>query len=576
MSMPATATGTPKNYDVSAQGGGPAALDTQQVPVEASQTAIVAHSGDVNVIDPYLKKHFILNSIFRWTTAMPAGTIIRKIPVHPSYANPQVQHLSQMYNLWAGSLDYKIEIAGTGFHGGRLLVAKVPPNLNPDDYTPQGLTVFHNVEIEVKQSMGGTLTAIDQKNIVYHYNSGSKPELGSVDGGTLVIIVLYPLVLAAEQNGSVNLGLYSKLGDDFVFSQMQPVLQTTTYNPTHLNNMFRFDHRECLHPVVTACVFKKLRVSKNQKEVYHGLGFLAGADDTRRLFKEHRNDTRGCSNTDGTSATPVQGFTRIFESQVQFGLNIYHNGGNGVTDQVYTAQGNVSNPAKGYVWLQHGIHDAVQNENAYCAEGTKSHLDPIAWYEDPLCPPPAPVSTTNGEGIVYFQFDGDTTDRGCLQDYTIMSMFRAGALEELALGESVVFQLVDARTNNVLNYVRLHREGFMSAVMPATSTEYDLRDIYLRYMEKLPVSNPLPGSQLAELTSQNYALNKAADALRDELMEVKQAFAGLASSVESELQTSKGSKLPWRRQQQKQSQQRLQGALAASLESLEETSSLQA
>ena len=203
--------------------GVPTAVSAIQTPIVQAAAEAPTHTGQTNVVDPYLYTNYIQMATFSWSTAQLAGTKLWYTPIHPSRGgNSIVAHVAKMYNAWGGSLDYRLKIAGTGFHAGALGVARLPPNLHPSKITTtKQLTAFEWQYIDPKKIETQSYLAIDQRQVMYHYTNFDEENTATF-GGWLVFFVLQKLNTSSTGTNQVDVSVFMRLGQDFEFTQIVP------------------------------------------------------------------------------------------------------------------------------------------------------------------------------------------------------------------------------------------------------------------------------------------------------------------------------------------------------------------
>lgn len=193
-------------------------------PPADSSTDMVPHTGQFNNYDPILGEQFIATANITWSTSQLPGTLLWSTRIHPDNCNQFIKHISQMYNAWAGSLDFRLKIAGTGFHAGALMVVRLPPNINPTDLTSlSDVTAFEYALVDPKQLSVVDRTIMDQRNILYHYRNNLDPNDPNSFGGYFAVYVAMQLNTSSSGLNQINVQLWTRAGPDLVFSQLRPI-----------------------------------------------------------------------------------------------------------------------------------------------------------------------------------------------------------------------------------------------------------------------------------------------------------------------------------------------------------------
>lgn len=224
----------------------PAVAPVSSIGLNLVQTAEAPiHAGELNDIDPFLKSQFIIIDATQWATNQDPGTLLWSAPIHPSYMSPYLAHLSKMYNTYAGGSTYAVKIAGTGFHAGAVVCARIPPNLRPQNIrTMAALSAFEFRVFDPKMIEVFTMTVMDQRNIMYHYLPLDINNRDSF-GGWFAIYVMLPLNTSATGAGEISIQIFCKPAPNFRFAQLRPIQldAPNIYVPQDLVDALDFDKR---------------------------------------------------------------------------------------------------------------------------------------------------------------------------------------------------------------------------------------------------------------------------------------------------------------------------------------------
>nr|WPR18077.1 MAG: hypothetical protein [Crogonang virus 23] len=205
----------------------------------AVKQEVVTHGTQNNNIDPYIYMNFLFMASLTWSTAALPGTIIFQTPIHPSKTNTVVSYLSKIYNTWGGGFQYRMKLAGTGFHAGALGWARIPPNIKPSSLTTiADFTAFEWDIIDPKQLESITISMIDQKNLMYHYRDFDEND-PTTFGGYFVLFVMMPLNTSSTGSQQINLTIWSRADPSFTVAQIvPPALAITTGGPETAGLLF--------------------------------------------------------------------------------------------------------------------------------------------------------------------------------------------------------------------------------------------------------------------------------------------------------------------------------------------------
>lgn len=182
------------------------------------------HVGMVNGIDPYFIKQYVALEQFTWTTSQDPVTLLFSRPIHPRRNHQWINHLSQMYNTYAGGFDFAFKVAGTGFHAGAIILVRLPPNIKPDSIkTLADLTAFEYFVIDPKTLEVEIKSCMDQRNVMFHWMNNFNVNDPQTFGGFVAAYVMMPLNTSSTGATSIQVQVFTKPSVNFMFSQIKPL-----------------------------------------------------------------------------------------------------------------------------------------------------------------------------------------------------------------------------------------------------------------------------------------------------------------------------------------------------------------
>jgi len=226
MSQPAT-TGKNPTHDMHETGDNLGGGATPLAPIEnatrSTSGEIFSHTGAVGMLPMELYSKNIVVANINWNSSQNPGTIVYSAPISPAGSNIYVQYFSAPYNAWTGGLTWSLVIAATGFNGGKLGLARMPPNFNPSDaHTLADFTVFPYEVLDVKEANATSKVGVDERNVLFHWRN-TEPTSIDATGGTFVIFVIAPLVSSGSDVASVNMVIFNKPDQSFRVAQLMPL-----------------------------------------------------------------------------------------------------------------------------------------------------------------------------------------------------------------------------------------------------------------------------------------------------------------------------------------------------------------
>lgn len=212
--------GQPSQLQVDSVAGVASPISSESGP-EPSPVEAIVHTGSANGIDPVLYSKWIAHKSFRWDTTQAPGTKLSIDKIHPDTIHPYTKHIGKMYNVSVGGFDIRMMVNGTALHGGELIAARIPPNIDPSTIKGlQDLTTFEYVLIDPKNTGVISLHVMDQRNKLYHYTNDTGPD--SI-GGYFVVAVYAPLITSSTGNQSIVCCIQTRPARDFMFLQLRPL-----------------------------------------------------------------------------------------------------------------------------------------------------------------------------------------------------------------------------------------------------------------------------------------------------------------------------------------------------------------
>lgn len=200
------------------------------------------HTGAANGIDPFFHTQYIALATFTWSTISDPGSLLWSIPIHPTETHQWLAHLAKMYNAWAGGIDFALKIAGTGFHAGAIMVARIPPNIKPSALTSTtAVTAFEYTIMDPKMLEVEIKSVMDQRNVMYHYLP-LDIENRQTFGGFVAVYVLLPLSTSSTGATEISIQVLARPSQNFTFTQIRPINLDTIpiVVPTDLENALDF------------------------------------------------------------------------------------------------------------------------------------------------------------------------------------------------------------------------------------------------------------------------------------------------------------------------------------------------
>nr|AAY44307.1 capsid protein [Feline calicivirus] len=181
----------------------------------SAQMSTAADMATGKSVDSEWEAFFSFHTSVNWSTSETQGKILFKQSLGP-LLNPYLEHLSQLYVAWSGSIEVRFSISGSGVFGGKLAAIVVPPGVDPVQST--SMLQYPHVLFDARQVEPVIFTIPDLRSALYHLMSDT-------DTTSLVIMVYNDLInpYASDSNSSgCIVTVETKPGPDFKFHLLKP------------------------------------------------------------------------------------------------------------------------------------------------------------------------------------------------------------------------------------------------------------------------------------------------------------------------------------------------------------------
>lgn len=517
------------------------------------------HSGEMNGIDPFLMTQFIALTSVVWDTSMSVGQLLWSIPIHPSFIHVYTAHLAKMYNAYAGGFDAGVVIAGTGFHAGKLLVVRLPPNIKPSSITRiTDATAFPYYVIDPKTLEVVVKSAMDQRNVMYHYLPYDENNIQSF-GGYLAIYVLLPLNTSATGATQISVQIFSRPAQNFLFTQLRPLRSDTInpYRPESIEQALNFsNHRTAsvflenleTMTVNTGTEIKELTFQTNNcvkldgtpmnGELFERLPqtwyfnakwlaelktfYIQVSDPSDGTLEFYNQTKEGLVSFDFISkddqVVSTNAFPLFTSNSVHFGVRVADQNGRtfyfavpcklrhkqntdpaDTREFVFEAQGFFATLTK--TWLEAKSLDDLIREGKI-TEVFINFQNPIV-FETTYVPYAPPIK----ESVITFESENSVT----AQPYELTQAIQTLNLSTImSKHNSLVFELYDTLVDLPLIPIRLHYDGYFSSVSVSKNIIYKLTDPFrykFVYVGMIPETTAMVSSRLPLSTMAKYIYN---------------------------------------------------------------------
>lgn len=190
--------------------------------------ATLAASTSIETLQQILYQNWVWRNTFQVDSSMQPGHVFGVLKVHPRNCNPYITHISRMFLTWTGSFKIRTRAIATFQFGASLRCGFLPPKFTMEQVQNmpiQTLTAYPNVDLDPKNTNFLTFETSDERNVLFHWMSELDDQDPSSFGGYFVFYVAAPLVVSGGSPLSVS--LLVEAAGDFNFAQLAPLTALT-------------------------------------------------------------------------------------------------------------------------------------------------------------------------------------------------------------------------------------------------------------------------------------------------------------------------------------------------------------
>ncbi|AGN11430.1 major capsid protein [Norovirus Hu/GIV.1/CCDC GR1113-59/CHN/2011] len=488
--------------------------------------------GQTNIIDPWIKENFVQAPQGEFTVSPKnsPGEILVNLELGPKL-NPYLDHLSRMYNSYAGGIDVMVVLAGNAFTAGKVLIAAIPPNFPVEVVSASQATQFPHVIIDVRTLDPVRLPLPDVRSTFFHYTNDTEPKM------RLVIWLYTPLRTngSGDDSFTVSGRILTRPSQDFEFAFLIPPTVETKTTPFSVPGFSVQEMSNSRWPAaISAMVVRgnEPQVVQFQNGRAHLDGMLLG---TTPVSPNYIASYRGISTGNSRSASPeaderaVGSFdvwVRLQEPDGQpydifgkqpapigtpdFKAVIVGFAARPLTSGSYANEAYVNTTASNYAPATGNMRFTVRNGGtghtsankywefkSFGVEGERHTGIQYQEYELPdysgqvasnhnLAPPVAPRMP--GESLLLFQSNMPVWDDGhgestpkkihCLLPQEFIGHFFDK--QAPSLGDAALLRYVNQETNRVLFECKLYRDGYITVAASSGLLDFPL-DGFFRF-----------------------------------------------------------------------------------------------
>lgn len=422
---------------------------------------VATHTGVLNQLDGYFYEHFIRFTSFSWSTSQLTGHVLYSLPLSPYNLSAPLSYVMQLYNQWAGGFQIRIEVAGTGFNGGKLMFVRFPPNIDPDQYDINSATVFPYIMLDPKSQTSGILDIEDYRQQLFHWNQKFTDPYGKIQNtiGTFRVYVMLPLISSSLTTASINIQLSARLSKSFVVSQLVPPKVSTHKLETDYESLWRsisWEETVCRTMMAKQILFSPSTTSQIATELCTPI-----ADPSVISIPLATNSTTG---------------SKFYGDKINALVTC--------SGFVNTIRGTKENPRANFMTRTVSVSDPNETITDWAVTvGTWTSLDRAQENGPKIVAP-------NGESLVLFTCDSMVTGFPLVDKF--IAIIGSGLFKDVEENMSIIYQLFDKSNKTPIAFLRLNPQGFFSTNKVTSNVHINFGDVEAKFYAKQHVTTPLP------------------------------------------------------------------------------------
>uniref|UniRef100_A0AAU7E3B4 Genome polyprotein n=1 Tax=Rousettus bat calicivirus TaxID=3141901 RepID=A0AAU7E3B4_9CALI len=177
-----------------------------------------------------VQRTFAVVGNLTWTNRQSINTLLGSFSLGPQ-VNPYLRHLSAMWGAWGGGMDFRFSISGSGMYAGRLMIALVPPGIDPTAIRNPGALPHAMLDARLTEPVVFSVPDVRATNYHTMNDPGDVPSLG--------LWVFNPLINPFSSNdviSSCTITAESRPSMDFCFGMLLPpsTADSASHSPSNL------------------------------------------------------------------------------------------------------------------------------------------------------------------------------------------------------------------------------------------------------------------------------------------------------------------------------------------------------
>lgn len=185
--------------------------------------ATIAANTSLETLQQVMYSNWIWRNTFTIDASMQPGHVIGSIKIHPRNCNEYITHISKMFLTWTGAFKIRTRFMSTFQFGGSFRLGFLPPKFTQaqvNNLSIQTLTAYPNVDLDPKNTMWTQFQASDERNVLFHWMDELENDDPETFAGWFVFYVAAPLVVSGNLT---SVSMLVEAAGSFDFSQLAPL-----------------------------------------------------------------------------------------------------------------------------------------------------------------------------------------------------------------------------------------------------------------------------------------------------------------------------------------------------------------
>lgn len=202
--------------------------------------ATLAANTSIETLQNIMYSNWVWRNTFVIDSSMQPGHVFGLVKIHPKNCNDYITHISRMFLTWNGAFKIRTRFMATFQFGGSVRLGFLPPKFTEaqvQNMPIQTLTAYPNIDMDPKNIGWSEFQASDERNVLFHWMSELEDSDPQSFAGWFVFYIAAPIVVS----GTVTaVSLLVEAAGAFEFAQLAPIGSIGPQTTGWLTNSTRF------------------------------------------------------------------------------------------------------------------------------------------------------------------------------------------------------------------------------------------------------------------------------------------------------------------------------------------------